>query len=96
MREKLADSTRKNIKNLYQNRVDGPIACQVLVQNYPFLKMFLVEIRQVFPQLLYLHRPPKELVAFKTNQRSENHRFGLDVRVGEGGNRRGRTWFRGA
>ena len=54
LRENLADSTRKLYKNLYQNRLDGPIACHVLVQNSRFLKRFLVEIGQVFPQLLYL------------------------------------------
>ena len=44
LREDVADSKRNNFKNLYQNRLDGPIACHVLVQNSRFLKMFLVEI----------------------------------------------------
>ena len=51
---KLGRFNEKNISNLYQNRLDGPIACHVLVPNSRFLKTFLVEIGQVFPQPLYL------------------------------------------
>ena len=52
LRENLADPTRNIFNNLYHNRLDGPIACHVLVQNSRFLKIFLVEIGQVFPQPL--------------------------------------------
>ena len=54
LRKNLADSTRNIIKNLYHSRLDGPIACHVLVQNSRSLKIFLVEIGLVFPQPLYL------------------------------------------
>ena len=40
LRENLADSTRKLFKNLYQDLLDGPVACHVLVQNSRFLKYF--------------------------------------------------------
>jgi len=40
LRENLADSTGKKIRNLYQKRLDGPIACHVLVQKSRFLKVF--------------------------------------------------------
>ena len=36
LRENLADSTRNIFRNLYQYRLDGPIACHVLVQNSHF------------------------------------------------------------
>ena len=36
----------------------------------------------VFRSLIYLDRDPFLGVCVKANQRSENHRFGLDVRVG--------------
>jgi len=50
----LADFTRFFFKNLYQNRLGGPIACHVLVQISRFLIFLLVEIRQVFALSLYI------------------------------------------
>ena len=38
LRENLADSTRNIFRNLHQNRLDGPVACHVLVQNSRFRK----------------------------------------------------------
>jgi hypothetical protein len=47
----LPDRFQKEIcvQNLYENRLDGPIACHVLVKQTGFLKT----IGQVFPQQLY-------------------------------------------
>ena len=54
----LSDSARFCFKNLYQNRVDGSIACHVPVQNSHLLEMNLLEIGQVFPRPLYNHTTP--------------------------------------
>jgi hypothetical protein len=44
---------------LYQNRLDGPVTCHVLVQIFRFVKMFLLEIGQLFPQPLYSSLPSR-------------------------------------
>ena len=36
----------------------------------------------IFRSVIYLERDPFLGVSLKVNERSENHRFGLDVRVG--------------
>ena len=36
-------------------RLDGPLTCHALVQILGFVKTFLIEIDQVFPQQLYPH-----------------------------------------
>ena len=65
LRENLADSMRNIFRNLYQNRLDGPIACHVLIQNSRFLKISLVEIGQVFTQPLYKDFRISRLQAFR-------------------------------
>ena len=49
---KLGRFNEKHCRNLNENPLDGPIACHVLVKKSRFLKMFLVETVQVFPQPL--------------------------------------------
>ena len=49
-----------------------------LVITNPHVKTKLIVLRP----LIYLDQPPPIRVAVKENQRSEKHRFGLDVRVG--------------
>ena len=75
-RENLADSTRNVFKNLYRNRLGGPIACHVLVQNSRFLKIFFVEIGPVFPQPLY--KSPLGPLGFEGAQHRQTLRPSVD------------------
>ena len=49
----MVDFKEKCLASLYQNRLDGLITCNALVQNYGFLKICFLEIGYVFPRALY-------------------------------------------
>jgi hypothetical protein len=52
LRENLADFKQKHFQNLYQSCIDGLITGHVLVQHFEFMKRFLLEAGQGFPQSL--------------------------------------------
>ena len=49
LQEDLADFKENYCQFLYQNRLDGPVRCHVLVHFFRFVKEFLLDIGQVFP-----------------------------------------------